>query len=428
MNTAYIALLGVTWLILGVVCWLGWQLLRQNGRLLLRLEALEERLNEFEFGESAASADLLIGSPAPEFELPNLAGKTETLAQYRGRALLLVFFNPACGYCRELAPKLAALSSRTRQGNEAVAANSLSEITVPKSNGHVTSAAANELPQLVILTTGDAEKNRELFREHRLDFPVLLQKDAEIATAYQASGTPTGYLISAEGKIASKLAMGAEALLALANGGPHTLAHPRADAGQEVPEGDRGARFRNHSLTRSRLKRDGLSAGTPAPDFRLPRIDGQGELALSELRGQRVLLIFSSPSCGPCNTLAPQLQKFYRQNANNGHPHSPQPSSRGEGERPPAVEVVMISRGEPKENRAKVREHGLTFPVLVQQQWEISRRYAMFATPIAYLIDEHGVIAADVAVGSDAILDLLYSVEKRTSIQTGIVIDELMFP
>jgi len=31
----------------------------------------------------------------------------------------------------------------------------------------------------------------------------------------------------------------------------------------------------------------------------------------------------------------------------------------------------------------------------------------MFATPIAYLIDETGVIAHDVAVGTDAILELM---------------------
>ena len=67
----------------------------------------------------------------------------------------------------------------------------------------------------------------------------------------------------------------------------------------------------------------------------------------------------------------------------------------------------MISRGEPKENRAKVKEHGLTFPVVLQQQWEISRRYAMFATPIAYLIDEAGITAHAVAVGTDAIQDLM---------------------
>ena len=67
----------------------------------------------------------------------------------------------------------------------------------------------------------------------------------------------------------------------------------------------------------------------------------------------------------------------------------------------------MVSKGEPKENRAKVKEHGLTFPIVLQQQWEISRRYAMFATPIAYLIDETGKIEKDVAVGTEPILALL---------------------
>jgi peroxiredoxin len=81
----------------------------------------------------------------------------------------------------------------------------------------------------------------------------------------------------------------------------------------------------------------------------------------------------------------------------------------------PTISVVMISRGEPKENRAKVKEHGLTFPVLLQQRWEISRRYAMFATPIAYLIDEAGVIADDVAVGVESIQALLAAISNHAA-------------
>jgi peroxiredoxin len=167
---------------------------------------------------------------------------------------------------------------------------------------------------------------------------------------------------------------------------------------------ERADRFKNHSLARSKIKRDGLKAGTPAPDFRLPCVDGRGELSLSEFHGQRVLLVFSSTHCGPCNTLAPVLEKFHRQNRDlpNGSP-SPGGRCRGKGEPSLPLQVVMISKGEPKENRAKVKEHGLTFPILLQQQWEISRRYATFATPTAYLIDERGVIARDVAVGTDAI-------------------------
>jgi len=152
----------------------------------------------------------------------------------------------------------------------------------------------------------------------------------------------------------------------------------------------------NRSLANSKIKRNGLKAGTPAPDFRLPCLDGHGELTLSELLGKRVLLVFSNPHCGPCDALAPELEKFHQEH--------------------PELEVVMISKGEPKENRAKVKEHGLTFPILLQQQWEISRLYAMFATPIAYFIEEAGIIASDVAVGTEAILELMVQAERLSAI------------
>jgi peroxiredoxin len=160
---------------------------------------------------------------------------------------------------------------------------------------------------------------------------------------------------------------------------------------KEESNGDsRKGRFGNHSLARSKIKRDGLKTGTMAPEFRLPRLDGRGDLALSDLRGKCVLLVFSSPHCGPCIALAPELEKFHRSH--------------------PELEVVMISKGDPKENRAKVKEFGLTFPIVLQQHWEISRRYAMFATPVAYMIDPAGVISHDVAVGVESIQALIAKV------------------
>src|SRR2546426_5596114 len=160
---------------------------------------------------------------------------------------------------------------------------------------------------------------------------------------------------------------------------------------------DPANRFANRSLARSKINRSGLKAGAPAPDFRLPRLDGRGDFSLQELHGRRVLLVFSDPHCGPCNLLAPQLEKFHREHTE--------------------LEVVMISRGEPKENRVKVKEHGLTFTIVLQQQWEVSRKYAMFATPIAYLIDEAGIIATDVAVGVEPIRALLDKANQEANNQ-----------
>lgn len=351
---------------------LSWQLLRQNGRILLRLEKLERRMDEFD----KPQVGLPIGSPAPDFNLSSLGAGRKTLADFRGQSLLLIFFNPGCGFCQEMVPRLAALGSRNR---------------MPEG---VTSIAADGHPLPLIITRGDVEQNRQLFAEHSVDCTVLVQEKMEVAAAYGTKATPSGYLIDREGKIASELAKGAGMLLALADGSgklePEIDQSPSSQAGLAVTTSDEQGRvnsFSNRSLARSKIKRDGLKAGTLAPDFRLPRLDGSGELALSELRGRRVLIAFSSPGCEPCNALVPKLEKFHRKR--------------------PDVEMIMISKGDPRENQAKVKEHGLSFPVVRQRGWEISLRYAIFATPVAYLIDQRGVIAHDVAVGVDNIQDLL---------------------
>ena len=339
-------------------CWLGWQLLRQNGRILLRLDELEKRLNEIEFGDESEPEGLPLDSVAPGFELPDLEGKMHRLADYRGGSLLLIFFSPQCGFCREMAASWRERAESRKQ-----------------------KAEMEQPPAVLLISTGEEQVNRKFFDEHPMSCPVLLQKDMEVGSAYKANGTPTGYLIDAEGKIASELAIGAEALMALAEG----KAESRMT--QAEIEHERTARFSQRSLARSKIKRDGLKAGTPAPDFLLPRLDGRGDLSLTDFRGSKALLVFSDPHCGPCQALAPELEKFHLEH--------------------PAIHLVMISRGDANENRRKAREHNLTFPIALQRQWEISRLYAMFATPIAYLVDEQGIITHDAAVGFDPILSLL---------------------
>jgi peroxiredoxin len=173
------------------------------------------------------------------------------------------------------------------------------------------------------------------------------------------------------------------------------------------------SRFSNRSLARSRINRDGLKAGTSAPNFRLPRADGRGELALDQWRGRHLLLVFSDPHCGPCQVLAPHLEKFHRE---NGARPASSPHQEGDRESSCPSQVVVISRGDPKENRAKIKELGLTFPVLLQGQWEISRLYAMFATPMAYWIDDQGVILNDVAVGVEPIRALMSTAMKSVNL------------
>ena len=351
--TTFIFSIVLPWLLIAFGVWLGYQLVRQNGRILLRLEEIEKRIAPRPPNDRREAGGLPVGTLAPDFELPDLAGVRHKLSGIRGQDLLLIFFNPNCGFCTKMAADLAALPAEGGEGR-----------AVP-----------------VVVTTGDVEQNRKLVEHYGIRCPVLLQKEMEVASKFRAHGTPMGYRIDGAGRIASELAVGAESLLQLAA----AAAPSQRDA---VPSANGHAAIVHQpdpSLARSRLNRSGLKAGEVAPEFRLPRIDG-GELSLADLRGRRVLLVFSDPNCGPCDELAPELQQIHVERSD--------------------LQVLLLSRRDMEASCAKAAALRLTFPIVMQRQWEISLKYAMFATPIAYLIDEQGVLLSNVAVGVQPILAL----------------------
>src|ERR1043166_2648570 len=72
MNAFLVLAVALNWIVVGVGCWLSWQLLRQNGRILLRLEDLEQRLDALVFGDESGPLDQPPKSVAPEFERSDL--------------------------------------------------------------------------------------------------------------------------------------------------------------------------------------------------------------------------------------------------------------------------------------------------------------------------------------------------------------------
>jgi peroxiredoxin len=81
----------------------------------------------------------------------------------------------------------------------------------------------------------------------------------------------------------------------------------------------------------------------------------------------------------------------------------------------PDLQVLVISRRDAEATSAKAAALGLSFPMVMQQQWEISKEYGMFATPIGYLIDEQGIVVNAVAVGVEPILALAYEPASATA-------------
>ena len=126
------------------------------------------------------------------------------------------------------------------------------------------------------------------------------------------------------------------------------------------------------ATTPSRTGRGGLKPGKKAPDFTLPCVSGR-EVSLHDFAGRRVLLVFTQSGCKPCHRIVPELNKLQR----GGD-----------------VQVLVVNNGELEATRQWAGEAGVCFPMLVQQQFSVSKRYEMYATPFAFLIDERGVIAS----------------------------------
>jgi peroxiredoxin len=341
--------LGPLTFVVVVLAWVLFETVRQQGRLLLRLESLErlgpsgEPHERFEAnGSPRQEQGLPLATVVPPFRLPDLHGRPVSPGDFHGKRILLVHWDTGCGFCDQIAPELASLQGDLRKRDT----------------------------ELVLLSYGDAEANRRFAQEHGLECPVLLQSEREPVSAFAHLGTPVAYLLDEKGRVAKPLALGADEVSRLA----------REAAGK------RGRLSSERSLADSRLEREGLPAGTPAPAFALPDLAGR-TVSLADYLGQRLLLIFSDPDCGPCDALLPDLARLQNEAADG-------------------LQVVLVGRGSVEQNRSKAAAHDIDFPFVLQPGWRLSKEYGIFATPVAFLIDEEGVIARDVAKGAPEIVSL----------------------
>jgi thiol-disulfide isomerase/thioredoxin len=105
--------------LLAAVAWFLVHLLRQNGRLLVRLEALEQSIASGEGptpaqeqpaeNEAQQAPGLPVGTQAPSFSLQGLYSEALTLEALRapGKPVMLLFTDPNCGPCNALLPGLS---------------------------------------------------------------------------------------------------------------------------------------------------------------------------------------------------------------------------------------------------------------------------------------------------------------------------------
>jgi peroxiredoxin len=109
--------------------------------------------------------------PAPALTGQLLDGRLVSLADYRGRPVLVYFWATWCPVCR-------------------------------LSQGSIDALAQDHAVLAVASNSGDAAEIAAFMREEGLSFPVLLDEAGDLGRRWQVRGVPTSFVVDAAGHIA----------------------------------------------------------------------------------------------------------------------------------------------------------------------------------------------------------------------------------
>ena len=337
-------------ILLVVVLFLLLKILNQQKELLAQIEEAHDRLDGTLLPQSTKHRDIAfptsglpIGAPAPAFALSDLNGQQYSLNDLlsAGKPVLLLFVSPNCGPCETLLPEVTKWQTEY----------------------------ADRL-QIVLMSGGSEKENRAKYSDKNIN-TLLLRQDSEVDKAYEAQWTPTAVLVGANGTIASKLAAGSDSIKSL-------VAESVKSQGAQPWIGNSNNGHDHHHSGGA------LQFGQAAPRFSLKDLDGNS-VSLSDLTGDKILIIFWSPECSFCLEMTRDLKSFE--------------ATRSAG----APRLLFISRGTAEANRAL----GLTSTILLDQATVVLKQYGASGTPSGILIDEQGKTASLLEAGGPNVLALL---------------------
>jgi peroxiredoxin len=119
-----------------------------------------------------------------------------------------------------------------------------------------------------------------------------------------------------------------------------------------------------------------LSVGNPAPPFRLIDLKGDSVDLKSLTSKGAVLVNFWASWCAPCKEEVPLLNELHRKYRDRG------------------IMVVGVSVEEgPAVVEAFKRRHAIDYPVLLDSDGAVSRRYGLIGMPMTVVVDRAGVVA-----------------------------------
>lgn len=125
---------------------------------------------------SKGEAKIAVGEPVPDRELPVLGGPgSGSIAEYRGRWVLVNLWASWCGPCRQEAPALDRFARRYRERDVCV---------------------------LGINVQDNSSDALAFLREHDVRYPQLRSVGDERSAAFGSTGVPENFLVDPRGRLA----------------------------------------------------------------------------------------------------------------------------------------------------------------------------------------------------------------------------------
>ncbi len=129
---------------------------------------------------AAAATVAQLGAPAPDFELTDLDGKAVKLSSFRGKTVVLEWFNPGCPFVKASHTKGSLAGTAARHAKSGVVWLAINS-GAPGKQGH------------------GVDTNRAAKDAFKLEHPILLDESGSVGRAYGAQRTPHLFIISPEG-------------------------------------------------------------------------------------------------------------------------------------------------------------------------------------------------------------------------------------
>ena len=130
--------------------------------------------------QSAKYEPLTVGMAAPDFALPDMAGKNQKLSDYRGKVVFLNFWATWCKPCKEEMPSMQALWDNLKKEDFIMLSISMDRVTTKK-----------DIPPFV--------------ENMKLTFPILTDSWGQTDSRYKLMGVPETYIIDQNGVLREKV-------------------------------------------------------------------------------------------------------------------------------------------------------------------------------------------------------------------------------